>query len=151
MMHEWVCCHDEAANHHLPIAAAIWIIWIVSTEECSNLTQNLMQTRCSIHTGILNATSHTIHMFTQWHILPPWLVQWSCHCLHTVHSSPLSLTAMLHWRHGSHCCFINNGFTFSGQTSYLSSFNSFQNLRRSLLLLPEDHCGHLFPTLPSVM
>ena len=40
------CC-DEAANHPLPIAAAFWIIWIVPVEECSSLTQNLMQISCS--------------------------------------------------------------------------------------------------------
>ena len=42
VMHEWPHCCDEAASHQLPIAAAFWIIWIVSTEECSSLTQNLM-------------------------------------------------------------------------------------------------------------
>ena len=47
MNHERVCCHDEAANHQLPIAAAFWIIGIVSAEECSSLTQNLMQIHCS--------------------------------------------------------------------------------------------------------
>ena len=47
VMHEWVCCHDEAANHHLPIAAAFWIIQIVSAEECSSLAQNVMQIHCS--------------------------------------------------------------------------------------------------------
>ena len=33
LMHKQACCHDEAANHQLPIAAAFWIIWIVSTDE----------------------------------------------------------------------------------------------------------------------
>ena len=47
VMHEWVCCCEEAANHQLPIAAAFWIIWIVSTEECSVLTQNWRQIHCS--------------------------------------------------------------------------------------------------------
>ena len=42
VMHEQVCCHDEAANHQLPIAVTFWIIPIVSTEECSSLTQNSM-------------------------------------------------------------------------------------------------------------
>ena len=23
---------------------------------------------------------HTVHMLSQWHLLPHWLVQWSCHC-----------------------------------------------------------------------
>ena len=55
VMHEQACCCDEAANHQLPIPAAFWIIRIVSTEECSNLMQNLMQIRCSTHLVILNA------------------------------------------------------------------------------------------------
>ena len=42
VMHEQVCCRDEAANHQLPIVVASWINWIVSTEERSSLTQNLM-------------------------------------------------------------------------------------------------------------
>ena len=29
MIYEWACCHDEDANHQLPIALAFWIIWIV--------------------------------------------------------------------------------------------------------------------------
>ena len=47
LMHERVYCHDEAAGHQLPIGAAFWIIQIVSVEECSSLTQNLMQIHCS--------------------------------------------------------------------------------------------------------
>ena len=82
LMHEQAHCHDEAANHQLPIAAAFWIIWIVSVEECSSLMQNLMQTHCSTCSIILNV------MFTQYVCLfkgvyrPHWLVQWSHHCSH---------------------------------------------------------------------
>ena len=36
VMHEWACCCDEAVNHQLPIAVAIWVIWIVSMEEWSS-------------------------------------------------------------------------------------------------------------------
>ena len=39
VIYEHVHCHDEAANHQLPTAVAFWIIWIVSTEECSSLRQ----------------------------------------------------------------------------------------------------------------
>ena len=45
-IHDRVCCCDEAATHQFPIAMAFWIIWIVSTEECSCLTQNLIQICC---------------------------------------------------------------------------------------------------------
>ena len=42
VMHEWAHCCDKAANHQLPIAAVFWIIQIVSIQECSSFTQNLM-------------------------------------------------------------------------------------------------------------
>ena len=82
MMHEWVCCYDKAANPQLPIAAAFWIFWIVSTEEWSSLTQNLMEIRCSNHSAILNAmaTQHTLSLNGVYR--PHWLVQWSRHCSH---------------------------------------------------------------------
>ena len=49
VMHKQACCRDEAANHRLPIAVAFSIIRMVSVEECSSLTQNLMQIHCSTH------------------------------------------------------------------------------------------------------
>ena len=39
LMHEQLRYHDEAANHQSAITVAFWIIWIVSMEECSSLTQ----------------------------------------------------------------------------------------------------------------
>ena len=82
VMHEWVCCCDEAANHQLPIAVAFWINQIVSVEERSSLKQNLMQIHCSIHSVILNAmaTQYTCSLNGVYH--PHWLVQWSRHCSH---------------------------------------------------------------------
>ena len=82
MMHEGAYCHDGAANQQLPIAAAFWIIWIVSMEECSSLMQNLMPICCSICSVILNvmATQYTCSLSCVYH--PHWLVQWSCHCSH---------------------------------------------------------------------
>ena len=47
VMQKWAPRCDEAANQQLLIAAAFWIIWIVSMEERSSLAQNLMQIRCS--------------------------------------------------------------------------------------------------------
>ena len=81
-MNEWVHCHDEAANHQLPIAAAFWIIWIVSMEESSNLTQNLMQIRCSTHSVILNVMSTQYTCSLNSIYCPPWLVERSHHCSH---------------------------------------------------------------------
>ena len=79
VMHEWVCCHDEAANHHVPIAIASGIIRIVSIEECSSLTQNLMQIypfTCSV---ILNAVATQYTCSLNGIYCPYWLVQWSRH------------------------------------------------------------------------
>ena len=79
-MHERAHCPDEAANHQLPIAAAFWIIWIVSAEECLSVTQNLMQICCSTRSVILNvmATQYTCSFNGIYH--PHWLVQGSRHC-----------------------------------------------------------------------
>ena len=51
-MPEGVCCHDEAANHQLPLAAQI-----VSSEKCFMLMQNLKQIPCCTNSGILNVMS----------------------------------------------------------------------------------------------
>ena len=57
VMHEWLHCCNEADNHQLPIAAAFWITWIISAEECLILMQNLMQIHCSTLSVILNVTA----------------------------------------------------------------------------------------------
>ena len=61
---------------------AFWTTRIVSTEQCSSFTQNLMQIRCSTHSVILNvtATQYTCSLNGIYH--SHWLVQWSCHCSH---------------------------------------------------------------------
>ena len=114
-MHEQVHCRDEAANHQLPIAATFWIIRAVSMEECSNLTQKLMQICCCSHSVILNATA-TQYTWSLRCLLPPLTstVKWS---LFThAHSSSLSLAARLHWCHMDCSHNINNGWSFCGQT-----------------------------------
>ena len=57
VIHEWVCCYDEAVNRQLPIAVAFWILQIISVEECSSLTQYLIQIHRSPHSVILNVTA----------------------------------------------------------------------------------------------
>ena len=78
MMHEWACCCDEAVNHHLPIAVAIWIIQIDSVDESSSLVQNLMQISLLYLLSHFECEGHTTESTT-----PHWLVQWSHHCSHT--------------------------------------------------------------------
>ena len=82
MIHEQVCCCDEAANHQLPIAVPFWIIWIVSMEECSSLRQNLMQIHCSTCSVILNVMVTQYTCSLNGICCPHWLVQWSHHCPH---------------------------------------------------------------------
>ena len=79
---EQVHCHDEAANHQLPITAFFCIIQTVSTEECSSLMQNLMQTHYSTCSVILNATATQYTCSFNGVYCPQWPVQWSCHCSH---------------------------------------------------------------------
>ena len=80
VMHEQVCCCDEAANHQLPIVVAFWIIWIVSVEGCSNFTQNLMQIHCSTCSVIFNVMATQCTCSLNGIYRPHWLVQWSHHC-----------------------------------------------------------------------
>ena len=113
VMHKWAHCRDKAAS--LPIAAAFWIILIVSVKECSSLMQNLMQSHCCTHSVILNgmATQYTCSLNGVY--LPHWLVQWSRHCLylHIIVHSPWLLRLHPCLTNCSH--YINNGWTFSRQ------------------------------------
>ena len=76
-MHEQVCCFNEAASHQLPIAVALWIIQIVSMEECSSLMQNLMWICCSIRSVMLNVTATQYASSLNGIHHPHWLGQWS--------------------------------------------------------------------------
>ena len=82
VIHEWVHCCDEAANHQLPIAAAFWIIEIISAKECSSLTENLMQIHCSTPPVILNVMATQYACSLNSIFCSHWLVQWSHHCSH---------------------------------------------------------------------
>ena len=89
---------------------------IGSVEECSSLTQNLVQIRGSTQLShILNvtATQDTCSLSCIYHL--HWPVKSSLF-MHA-HSSPLSLAPTLHWCHANRSHYINGGWTFSGQTS----------------------------------
>ena len=79
-------------------------------------------TRCP---QLLYSLSHfecdgqTVHMLTQWHLLPPLTSTVKSSLFTHVHSSPLSLVARLHQSCTDHSSYINNGWNFSGQTSYI--------------------------------
>ena len=80
LMHQWARVRGDTANHQLPIAAAFWIIWVVSMAECSSLMENLIQIRYSTCSGILNVTATQYTGSLNSVFSPHWLVQWSCHC-----------------------------------------------------------------------
>ena len=75
-MLSWWSCQSPVAH------VALWTTQTVSTEEYSNLTQNLIQIRWPTCSVILNATAtqYTCSLNCIYH--PHWLVQWSCHCSH---------------------------------------------------------------------
>ena len=131
VIHELVCCHDKDANQQLPRAAAFWIIWIVSVEEClscSSLMQNLMQIYCSTRSVISNVTVtqyssthsryHSTHTLTQGCLLAPLTSTVKSPLFTHVRSSPLSLAARLHSCCTNHSHYISNCWTFSRQTTY---------------------------------
>ena len=67
-LHKTLCMNEYVMVTKLPItscpiAAAFWIIRVVSVEKCSSSMQNLMQIHCSTHSVILNemATQYTCH------------------------------------------------------------------------------------------
>ena len=64
--------------------------------------------------------SHMVHMLTQQCLLPPLSSTVKSSLFTQVHSSPLSLIARLHRSHANLSHYINNGWTFSGQTLYMS-------------------------------
>ena len=66
--------------------------------------------------------SHTVHVLTQWGLLPPLTSTVKLSLFMHAHSSMLSLAATLHWCHTNHFHCITNGWTFPSQTLYAQSF-----------------------------
>ena len=78
---------------------------------------------------------HTVHMLTQQHLLPSLTSTVKLSLFTHVHSSPLSLAARLQWCHTNHSHYINNGWTFSGQTSSIvKKLSVFWTYRESLAI-----------------
>ena len=61
---------------------------------------------------------HKVYMLTQWHLLPPLTSTVKSSLFTHVHSSPLSSAARLNRCHANLSHYIDNGWTFSEQTSY---------------------------------
>ena len=108
VIHEQAHCFDEAANHQLAIALANHLnsfhggMFKFNTKfDADSLLYSLSHFECH---------GHTVHMLTQWHLLPPLT---SIVELSHVLSSPLSLAARLHQCHTNRSHYINNGWIFS--------------------------------------
>ena len=65
---------------------------------------------------------HTVPMLTQQRLLPPLTSTVKSSLFTHSHSSPSSLAARLHECFESHPHYINNGWTFSGQTSWIKTW-----------------------------
>ena len=94
-MHEWAHCLSK-----LSIAAAFWIIWIVSVEECSSWKKIWCKLIAAL--SYFECDSHTVHMFTQCHLSPPLTSKVKLSLFTHAHSSSLSLAARLHGCHINH-------------------------------------------------
>ena len=57
---------------------------------------------------------HTVHMLTQWCLLPLLTSTVKSSLFTHTHSSPFFLAARLHWCRANHSRYRNNGLTFSG-------------------------------------
>ena len=80
------------------------------------LNTNLMQIRCSTCRHF-ECDSHIVHVLTQQQLPPPLTSTVKSSLFTHAHSSPLDLATRLHWCWENHSRQINNGWTFSGQTS----------------------------------
>ena len=67
---------------------------------------------------------HTVHMLSQQPLPPPLTSTVRLSLFMRMHSSPLSLAAKLYGCHANHSHYVNNGWTFSGQTYSLHVSNN---------------------------
>ena len=87
--------------------------------DTDSLTYLLSHSECNSHTG---------HMLTQQCLSSPLTSTVELSLFTHAHSCPLALAARLHQCHTNCSCYINNGWTFSRQTSYnILKYNLYGN------------------------
>ena len=118
VMHEQACCRDEAVSHQVPRAVAFGIIQIVSSEQFLSFMQNLTELLLYLLSHF-ECDSHTVHMLTQWHLPPPLTSTVRLSLFTHTHCSLLSLAARLQRCCTNHSHYVNNGWIFSRQNSYV--------------------------------
>ena len=116
-MHEQACCHDEAASHQLPIT----VVLNYSNSFCGGMFK--LNTKCDADLLLywlshFECDGHTVHRLTQWRLLPPLTSTVKLSLFTHTHSSPLSLASRLYQCDANCYHYINNGWTFSEQTSF---------------------------------
>ena len=83
---------------------------------------------------------HTVHMLTQQCLPPPMTSTVKLSLITHTCSSPLSLAARLHQCHANHSCYLNNSWTFFGQTLYIH-ICTHTHTHTHLLEMCETFCG----------
>ena len=121
IMHEWVHCHDEAANHQLPITTAFWKLFAFIHIEILKLKAKFDADSLLYSFSHFECDDHTVHMLTQRCLPPPLTSTVKSSLFMHIHYNPLSLAARLHQCLTYHSRYINNGWTFSRQTSYIKN------------------------------
>ena len=118
MMPEPAHSRDEAANHQLPISGSL-------LNHPNSFHRGMFKLNAKFDTDSLlcslshfDCNGHTVHMLTQLRLLPPLTSTVKSSLFMHVYSSPLSLASRLHLCGAKRSHYINNGWTFSGQTSY---------------------------------
>ena len=82
---------------------------------------------------------HTVHTLTQWHLLSSLTSTVKSSFTH-VHSSPLFLAARLHQCNTNlYASYINNGWTFTEQTSYTHTMEYFSAIKKKEFLTSVTH------------
>ena len=95
----------------------------------------------------LECNGHTVHMLTQWCLLPPLTSTVKSSLFRNMCSSPSSLTVSLHQCRANCSRYIDNSWTFSRQTSYSTNyrqhsmwFTNINSLPHNKTLWDRYHC-----------
>ena len=117
-MHEWVHCHDEAANQ-LPVAHSCGLLNHLNSSSGGLFKLNAKFDAYPVLYLLkhFECNSHTVHMLTQQRLQSTLTSRVKSSLFMHVRSSPLSLAARLHRCCENRSSCINNGWTFSRHTS----------------------------------
>ena len=118
MIHAQAHCCDEVTKHQLPIAAVFKV-------NLNSFHRGMFKLNANFDTDLLlyslihfECNGHTVHMLTQL-LLPSLTITVNSSLFMHAESSPPFLASTLHLCRENHCHYINSGWTFSGQCSYV--------------------------------